>query len=65
MIKVFKISYEKLQWIGCLGCLDIIKWQCKNYQLAWREPCQGKERYQQVHLKLLLTIAFVFGINSF
>jgi hypothetical protein len=27
-------SYEKVGWIGCLGCLDVMKWQWKTAETA-------------------------------
>ena len=47
-------SYEKLGWIGCLGCLDVMKWQWKNCPMAWRGAYQGKERVPTIALEAVV-----------
>jgi hypothetical protein len=32
-LKFLLSSYEKPGWIGCLGCLDVMKWQWKSFLL--------------------------------
>ncbi len=44
-------SYERLGWIRCLGCLDVMKWQWKNCPMAWRGAYQGKERVPTIALE--------------
>ncbi len=53
-LKFLLSSYEKAGWIGCLGCLDVMKWQWKNCLMAWRGAYQGKERVQTVALEAIV-----------
>lgn len=43
--------YEQKGWIGCLGCLDVMKWEWKNCPMAWRGAYQGKEKVPTVCLE--------------
>jgi hypothetical protein len=41
-LKFLLKSYKKTSCIGCLGCIDVMKWQWKNFPMAWRGT--SKER---------------------
>jgi hypothetical protein len=47
-------SYEKAGWIGCMGCLDVMKGQWKNCAMAWRDTYQGKEKVPTVVLEAIM-----------
>jgi hypothetical protein len=48
-------EYAKKGWVGCMGCIDVMKWLWKNCPMSWRGAYQGKE-------KKLLTADFIFGM---
>jgi hypothetical protein len=53
-LKFLLKSYEKTGWIGCLGCLDVMKWQWKNCPMAWRGAYQGKEKVPTIALEAIV-----------
>jgi len=63
-LKFLLSSYEKAGWIGCLGCLDVMKWQWKNCPMAWRGSYQGKERVPTVALEAIVDHRLCSGTYS-
>ena len=61
-------GYERKGWIGCMGCIDVMKWVWKNCPMAWRGAYQGREKYPTIALEaivdsrcvLLLSFVFIF-----
>jgi len=46
--------YDKKGWTGCLGCLDVMKWEWKNCPMAWRGAYQGKEKVPTIALEAVV-----------
>jgi len=47
-------GYEEKGWIGCMGCIDVMKWVWKNCPMAWRGQYQGKETHPTVELEAVV-----------
>ena len=52
-MKMSLSHHEFLGWIGCVGCIDVMKWVYKNCPMAWRGSYQIKETHPTVVLKAL------------
>jgi hypothetical protein len=63
-LKFLLSSYEKAGRIGCLGCLDVMKWQWKNCPMAWRGSYRGKERVPTVALEAIVDHRLCSGTYS-
>jgi hypothetical protein len=57
--KILK-EYEKKGWIGCMGCIDVMKWTWKNCPMAWRGAYQGKEKKPTIALEAVVDSRLYF-----
>ena len=53
-MKMILSRYEDLGWVGCMGCIDVMKWVWKNCLMAWRGSYQGKETHPTVALEAVV-----------
>ena len=47
-------GYEATGWIGCMGCIDVMKWVWKNCPMAWRGQYQGRETHPTIALEAVV-----------
>ena len=47
-------GYEQKGWIGCMGCIDVMKWVWKNCPMAWRGQYQGRETHPTIALEAIV-----------
>ena len=47
-------GYERKGWIGCMGCVDVMKWVWKNCPMAWRGQYQGRETHPTIALEAIV-----------
>lgn len=52
--------YEKEGWVGCMGCIDVMKWVWKNCPMAWRGAYQGKEKVPTIALEAVVDSRLYF-----
>ena len=59
-LKQIMTGYEDKGWIGCMGCIDVMKWVWKNCPMAWRGAYQGRETHLTVSLEAVVDSRQVF-----
>ena len=62
---ILKLS-QKSGWIGCLGSLDVMKWEWKNCPIAWRGVFKsGKDKYPTIGLEAVVDCRLWFWHSFF
>ena len=74
-LRMIMSDYVDKGWIGCMGCINVIKWVWKNCPMGWKGQYKGKETRPTIALEavvdsrlgflLLLLLAYCRFSNSF
>ena len=74
-LRMIMSDYADKGWIGCMGCIDVMKWVWKNSPMGWRGQYKGRETHPTIALEavvdsrfvllLLLLLAYCRFSNSF
>jgi hypothetical protein len=58
-LRMIMSDYADKGWIGCMGCIDVMKWVWKNCPMGWRGQYKGRETHPTIALEAVVDSRFV------